>query len=159
MSIDLIPAAVATVAALCDLRWRVIPNWLTLTAIPAGVVLHVLRSGPDGVATALGGAMLGLCLLFPFYLARAIGAGDVKLLAAIGALVGVQTLMSVAIYGALAGGIMSIVLLVQRGWLLRCLGEIATRPFALTRSGAKAPYGIAIASGVYLSMLLPNVIG
>jgi prepilin peptidase CpaA len=144
MSLDLLPAAIASVAALIDLRSRRIPNWLTLAAVLAGLAWHTLRDGPTGLSVALAGAALGLALLLPFYMVRGVGAGDVKLLAAIGALVGPQTLVSVAIYGALVGGAISLVLLARSRLQMR---------------GMTAPYGVAIASGVYLSMLLPSVIG
>jgi prepilin peptidase CpaA len=159
MALDLLPAAVASVAALIDLRWRRIPNWLTLVTLVAGVAIHVVRDGLLGVGIALAGAVLGLAFLMPFYVIHAIGAGDVKLLAALGALLGPQALVSVAIYGALVGGVISSVMLAQRHQLRRSLSDIMTNPTRLRRSGATAPYGVAIASGVYLSMLLPSVVG
>ena len=122
-------------------------------------MLQTLRAGVAGVPVALGGAALGLCVLLPFYVIRAMGAGDVKLLAGTGALVGPQALVSVVIYAALVGGAISVVMLARRGRLQFSIAEIMTRPTNLTRSGAKAPYGVAIACGVYLSMLLPSVIG
>jgi prepilin peptidase CpaA len=158
LSLELIPVAIVSLAALLDVRSRRIPNWLTLTAFIGGVAAQVLRAGPNGVVDALGGAALGLCLLLPFYAIRAIGAGDVKLLAAMGAWLGPQTLVSVAIYGALVGGAISIVLLVRRRTLARTFGDMLINPLRLRRSGATAPYGVAIASGVYLSMLLPSVV-
>jgi prepilin peptidase CpaA len=159
MPFDLIPAAVASLAAVLDVRWRRIPNWLTLTALVAGLLIQVLRAGPDGILVGLGGAALGMGVLLPFYMIHTVGAGDVKLLGALGALVGPQALVSIAIYGALVGGAISIVMLGRRGRLQASIYEIMTRPTRLTRSGATAPYGVAIASGVYLSMLLPSVIG
>jgi prepilin peptidase CpaA len=159
MPFDLIPAAVASLAAVLDVRCRRIPNWLTLTALGAGLLIQVLRAGPAGILVGLGGAALGMGVLLPFYMIRTVGAGDVKLLGALGALVGPQALVSIAIYGALVGGAISVVMLVRRGRLQASIFEILTRPTRLTRSGATAPYGVAIASGVYLSMLLPSVIG
>lgn len=159
MPFELIPAAVASVAAVLDLRWRRIPNWLTLSAFGAGVAVSVWRYGAPGVILALAGAALGLLMLLPFYAVRAIGAGDVKLLAALGALVGPQALVSVALYAAVAGGAISVLMLLRRHRLGFTLSELVVRPLRLSRSGAKAPYGVAIASGVYLSMLLPSVIG
>jgi prepilin peptidase CpaA len=159
MLFDLIPVAVASVGAACDVRWRRIPNWLTLSALVGGLLLQTWRGGLAGVPIALGGAALGLCALLPFYAIRAVGAGDVKLLAGLGALVGPQALVSLAIYAAVVGGAISVVMLARRGRLQFCLTDIMTRPTHLTRSGAKAPYGVAIACGVYLSMLLPSVIG
>ena len=156
---EMLPAAVASLAAVIDVRWRRIPNWLTLAAFAAGVLMQVLRLGASGVVVALAGAALGFCVLLPFYVIHAIGAGDVKLLAALGALLGPQALVSVAIYGALVGGLISALILAKRGLLRRSLSDITTNPLRLQRSGAKAPYGVAIALGVYLSMLLPSVIG
>jgi prepilin peptidase CpaA len=159
MLVELIPPTVASMAALCDLRWRRIPNWLTLSAFVVGVLIQVVRAGVAGLPVALGGAAIGLCLLLPFYVIRAVGAGDVKLLAAIGALVGPQALVSVAIFAAVLGGAISVVMLARQGRLQFSIAEIMTRPLNLTRGWAKAPYGVAIAGGVYLSMLLPSVIG
>jgi prepilin peptidase CpaA len=159
MVLDLIPAAVASLAAVLDVRWRRIPNWLVVAALGAGLAANAWRTGPGGLLVALAGAGLGLALLLPFYAVRAIGAGDVKLLAALGALVGPHTLISVALYAAVVGGLISCCMLARRGRLGLTLREIGLRPARLSRSGARAPYGVAIASGVYLSMVLPSVIG
>lgn len=159
MVLDLAPAAVASLAAVLDLRSRRIPNWLVLLACGAGVAVNVWRLGLAGLLVALSGAALGLLLLLPFYVLRAIGAGDVKLLAGLGALVGPHALVSVAIYAAVAGGVISAVMLARRRRLGLTLREIGARPLHLSRSGATAPYGVAIASGVYLSMMLPSVLG
>src|SRR5438477_1353646 len=72
----------ATIALVTDLRSRRIPNWLTLSAFSAGVVLNIVASGTQGGVSALEGAALGFGLLIPFYVLRVMGAGDVKLLAA-----------------------------------------------------------------------------
>lgn len=153
------PALFAGLAALTDLRWRRIPNGLTLAGFVAGVVLQVVRFGPSGLLIALAGAALGLVLLLPFYVIRAIGAGDVKLLGALGALLGPLTLVSAALYGAVVGGVISAIMLAQRRKLARSFIDMVSNPMGMKRSGAKAPYGVAIASGVYLSMLLPSVVG
>src|SRR5919202_3546799 len=105
--VSLLAAAVAGVAACTDLRWRRIPNWLTLGAAILGLALNVMLAGLPGGGTALMGLGLGLALLLPFYVLRAVGAGDVKLLAGLGAVLGPQTLVSVALYGAIVGGLMS----------------------------------------------------
>jgi prepilin peptidase CpaA len=160
---DVIASTVATaavsLAAAVDVRWRRIPNWLCASLFLFGVVLNVWRDGAAGGAMSLAGAAVGLALLLPFYMLRAIGAGDVKLLAALGALLGPQLLVSVVVYGALAGGVMSLVILLVRGRLFVAVNEIFVQHRAPTPSGATAPYGVAIASGVYLSMLLPGVLG
>jgi prepilin peptidase CpaA len=157
--VPVVASAVAGVAAFTDLRSRCIPNWLTLSAAGVGVALNGWSGGPQGGLTALAGLGLGLALLLPFYLMRAVGAGDVKLLAALGALLGPQALISVAVYGALVGGAMSAVVLIGRGRLLLTLSEMVVQRMLPSLSGATAPYGVAIAAGVYLSMVLPSVAG
>lgn len=159
---ELIPtlaAATVSVAAILDIRSRRIPNWISGTALLVGVVLHVWQSGPSGVLVALAGGGLGLLMLLPLYAIRAMGAGDVKLLAGVGALLGPQVLVSVAVYAAIAGGVVSIVILARRRRLHVFVHEVAVMHQPPTRSGATAPYAVAIASGVYLSMLLPSLVG
>jgi prepilin peptidase CpaA len=148
----------ASIAAVIDVFSHRIPNWVTLTAFVAGLLINTWLAGAGGALLALAGAALGAALLLPFYSIRAIGAGDVKLLAAIGALLGPQALVSVAVYGALVGGAISVVILVVRRRLFLALGEMLIQRRAPTRSGATAPYGVAIASGVYLSLILPSVL-
>jgi prepilin peptidase CpaA len=148
----------ASVAAVIDVFSRRIPNWVTFGAFIAGVLINTWLAGFSGALLALAGAALGAALLLPFYAIRAMGAGDVKLLAAVGALLGPQVLVSVAVYGALVGGAMSVVVLLLRRRLFIAVGEMLLQRRAPTRSGATAPYGVAIASGVYLSLILPSVL-
>jgi prepilin peptidase CpaA len=146
-------ALVATTAAVYDLRWRRIPNWLTGAALLSGVLANIWVAGFAGLLTALAGAALGLALLLPFYALRGVGAADVKLLAAIGALIGPQLLLWVALFSAVIGGVMSLLILGARGRLgpiLTDLLVLRTRPAS---TGLKAPYGLAIAGGVYLTLM------
>jgi len=137
---------VVSLAAFLDVRTRRIPNWLTLGLVIIGVALNLWRAGLMGAELALAGTVLGFLMLLPFYALGGIGAGDVKLLAAVGALLGPELLVSVAAYGALVGGLMSVVILARRSkWL--------------PQNGATGPYGVAIASGVFLATWLPHVIG
>lgn len=148
----------ASLAALIDIWSRRIPNWVTFGTLLGGVLINAWLHGSGGAVDALAGAGLGLAMLLPFYLMGTIGAGDVKLLAAVGSLIGPQALISVALYGALVGGAMSVVILLRHRLLARTLGDML-RGVVPRHSGAKAPYGVAIASGVYLSLMLPAVIG
>jgi prepilin peptidase CpaA len=148
----------ASVAAVIDVFSRRIPNWVTFAGFVAGVVINTWLGGASGALLALAGAALGAAILLPFYVIRAMGAGDVKLLAAVGALLGPHVLVSVAVYGALVGGAMSVVVLLARRRLSVALREMLIQRRAPTRSGATAPYGVAIASGVYLSLILPSVL-
>lgn len=150
-----VPAAVAVIAAsialATDLHARRIPNWLTLSALLVGLLANAFLAGTQGALLALAGAGLGFALLIPFYAIRAIGAGDVKLLAAVGALLGPQLLLSAATAGALVGGVMSVVILARRGRLTLAAHQMFVMKAIPTPSGAKAPYAVAIAAGVYFA--------
>jgi prepilin peptidase CpaA len=148
----------AGVAAVADVWTRRIPNWLTFGTLILGVLLNTWLHAFEGALAALAGAALGLALLLPFYALGMIGAGDVKLLAALGALIGPQALVSVAVYGAIAGGLMSVVILGLNGRLLGSLNSMLVRRQLPSRSGATAPYAVAIAAGVVLSVMLPGVL-
>src|ERR1700722_11609734 len=76
------------IAAVFDIRSRRIPNWLVLAGIIVGLAWNVYSSGWSGLLRASEGLGLGFVLYFPLYLIRARGAGDVKLLAAVGAIAG-----------------------------------------------------------------------
>jgi len=165
--VEIVPAAaaavVAAVAAVLDLRYRRIPNWLTGGAIVLGLVLHTWLAGPAGALTAVGGMALGLVLLLPFYTlrlagSRAVSAGDVKLLAGLGALVGPAALIPVALYGGVIGGMLSLVVLLQHGRLFGTVRQMLVLRTLPAPTGLKAPYGVAIAGGMALSLVLPSMI-
>jgi prepilin peptidase CpaA len=153
-----VAAVTASLAALVDVRSRRIPNWISGGALVAGFVVHGWQAGFSGILMSLAGAALGFAILLPLYAIHAMGAGDVKLLAGLGALVGPQVLVSVAIYAAIAGGAIALVILARRHRLPVFLHDVLVLRRPPTRSGATAPYAVAIASGVYLSLLLPSVI-
>ena len=74
-------------AAYTDLRERRIPNWLTVTGFSMGVAVHAWLGGSRGALTSLEGAGLALVILLPLVLVRGLGAGDWKLMGAVGACV------------------------------------------------------------------------
>ena len=171
-------------AAWSDLRsWR-IPNRL----VGAGLVLafgaHILlpvghgflsaQPGSQGAFAALQGAVLGLVLFLPFYLMRAMGAGDVKLLAMVGAFVGPQDVLGVALATMLAGGGLTLLAALRPGvarqlWqnLYAMLCQLAVRLAArrapvieaAPTTAARLPYGVAIALGTvgYLGVRLSSL--
>lgn len=123
--------AVVLLAALEDLRSRRIPNRLTLPAMLVGLCLHGAAGGPTGLWFSLAGLLTGFGLLILFYVLGGLGAGDVKLLAASGALLGAEGAQSVFIVALVLAGIVSLVRLGggPRGWArigrqlrLECLG-------------------------------------
>lgn len=163
-------AVLVLIAAFFDIRTRKIPNQLTVGGLLAGLVLHAGLGGWTGLRTALLGAGLGLLVFLPPYLLRGTGAGDVKLMGAVGALAGPLNTFGIFLLTALFGGILAILLLLWKGGLrkaFRNVGFIVTelasgrpphqnRP-DLTLEGAtapKLPYAIPIALGtlVFLSL-------
>jgi prepilin peptidase CpaA len=112
---------VAAAAAVTDARTGLIPNWLTLPPLCAALLIHFLVSGAGGLLFSLAGALA--CGIMPYLLFRtgSMGGGDVKLLAAIGALAGAQVGLEVEVLGMLFAALYALVLLLFRGGLGRTL--------------------------------------
>jgi len=147
--------AVVLTAAATDLQRRRIPNWLTfgawLVALPAQIALHGLAAGTS--AWALGW-LTGFGIFLPLYLLRGMAAGDVKLMAAVGAWLGAGLAVSIALATFVMGGALALTLVLLSGrgrQLARNLGGIV-----LTGQGGPSvgslPYGAVIAAGT-LTML------
>ena len=96
-------------AAFVDFRSRKIPNWLTVPAFVAGVTLRTGLFGWPGAKSALEGTGLALLVLLPLVLMRALGAGDWKLMGAVGAFLGPLMFLFVLLGSILVSGIMAIV--------------------------------------------------
>ena len=96
-------------AAFVDYRSRKIPNWLTVPAFFAGLTLRTAFLGWPGAKSALEGTGLALVLLLPLVLMRALGAGDWKLMGAVGAFLGPLMFLFVLLGSILVSGIMAVV--------------------------------------------------
>lgn len=120
----IVAVAVAAIACGFDLRTRRIPNELTFGAALAAVVYHVAATGASGLMTAGGGWLLGVALFFPFFALGGMGAGDVKLLGAIGAWLGTEAVVQVALCSAIAGGVFAVVVALRSGYLRQALGNL-----------------------------------
>lgn len=116
MPIALKIALVSTVlvAGAFDLRYRRIPNWLNVSAIVLGLGLNLLFFEVHGVVLALLGLGCSLLVYVPLYLVRGMGAGDVKLMAAVGAIVGPMNWLYIFLFTALLGGLVSLLYVVFR---------------------------------------------
>jgi prepilin peptidase CpaA len=97
------------VAGWIDFRTHKIPNWLTVPALGAAVALRTALSGWAGAKAALEGTLLALILLLPLVLLRALGAGDWKLMGALGAFLGPWMFLFVLLGGILVSGLMAVV--------------------------------------------------
>ena len=112
--------------AAVDLRTRRVPNWLTLTITGLGVSLAAAHLTTVSVAGALGGFAVGLLLMLPGHLVGATGAGDVKLFAAVGTLLGPAGIGAAFVYTAILGGVLAVMVAMYRGRLQATLQETAT---------------------------------
>jgi prepilin peptidase CpaA len=101
-----IPLAVAI--TYMDVRYRRIPNELVLATFIGGLTLNTLLGGSHGLLTSLGGFALAFGLMFFLHLFGTMGAGDVKLFAAIGAINGISLVLPTLLVVALTGGVLAI---------------------------------------------------
>ena len=90
-------------AGAMDWRYRRIPNWLTVPGLLAGIAVNAFMGGWPGAKSSLLGAGLGLLILLPFVLVKALGGGDWKLIGAVGACLGPARLIAVLIGSMLLG--------------------------------------------------------
>ena len=155
-------AAGAGLAAAIDLRTRRVPNPLTASLMASGLVFAAAGISGLSVGASLLGCMLGLALMLPGHLFGATGAGDVKLFAAAGALIGPAPIVTAFFYTALAGGLLALVVAVRRQRLQRTLnGTVTLVVTAAANSSAIAgplennrfAYAPAIAVGTLIAAL------
>ena len=102
-------------AASYDLRYRRIPNWLVLAALVVGFGLNTFLFEMAGLKRAALGMALALAIYFPLYLLRAMGAGDAKLMAALGSIVGPGNWIVLFVATAVLGGIVAVIVLLFAG--------------------------------------------
>lgn len=172
-------ALLLSTACWTDFRARRISNKLVLIGMLTGVVLHIfipkgaglftVSAGSLGVMNALYGCAAGFAFLIPLYLLRAMGAGDVKLMAMVGTFLGPASVLSAVLMTFLAGGILAITVALWKGVFRRTIANMhlitkytmtnamsGHRPpiGALSSSTAKLPYALAIATGTVLQIML-----
>jgi prepilin peptidase CpaA len=171
LAIQAVLLVVVLTAAAYDLRFRRIPNWLTVSGLGAGLALNTAFGGWSGLQTAAVGFAAGFGAYFLLYLIRAMGAGDVKLMGAAGSLVGAGNWLVLFAAAAIAGGAVALVLIVVKrrvrvtlwniafilGEFLRFRAPYMKRDELDVKSGkgVSLPHGCAIAMGslVFLYLL------
>lgn len=150
-----------------DIASRRIPNLLSYSGILVGILLRTGVLGWRGLATALAGGALGGGIFFVLYLVRGMGAGDVKLMAAVGCFTGFPGVVQIMVACALAGGIMALAVALYRSTALRTLRNVLELLRFHAVHGAQVhptlnidnpqatrlPYAIAIAAGSGYALL------
>ncbi len=153
--------ACALTGAACDIRWRRIPNWLTGPSILLGLALHLSLQGWVALATAALAGAIGGGVFLLFYLGGGMGAGDVKLMAAVSVLTGLSHVGEALVETTLLGGVLAVGWALVHGRLKGALANVITLIMHHGRSGLtphprlnltnpltlRLPYGIAIAAG------------
>jgi prepilin peptidase CpaA len=159
--IPILAGVVAVIAGTIDVRSRRIPNRLTYSAMIAGLTLQALVYGWRGLLLGLGGAALFGGVFLLFYLVRAMGAGDVKLAAALGCIIGPANSWQVMFTTAVAGGVLAVLIMVFTGRILQTLrNTLAVAGFHVLHGlrthpvvnldnpvAVRMPYGLAFAAG------------
>jgi len=170
-------ATLLVCAAFADVRSRRIPNKLVLIGIALAIAAHAIAmsigaASPAGRAwwAPLTGLAAGFALLLPLHLMRAMGAGDVKLMAMVGAFVGSSTVLAVALYTLVAGGALALMFMLGRGVAAQTLANVrfmltdlvhrastgqGARLAPLQTTAARLPYAVAIALGTGAALLWP----
>ncbi|MFC5475293.1 A24 family peptidase [Paraherbaspirillum soli] len=175
----LVLCGLLSAAVWSDIRSHRIPNLLVLSGAALGLALNsVLPEGYGfisalpgalGFWTALAGIGLSVAILLPLYLLRAMGAGDVKLMAMVGAFLGPNAMIGAILLTFILGGVLSLLAALRYGTLGRMLGNVRTMLtssfFKMTfhqmptldgvsASAGKLPYGLAIALGTFAYIAL-----
>ncbi|MFC7063860.1 A24 family peptidase [Halobacillus seohaensis] len=156
---------VLIICFITDIRSRKIYNVITLPAVLLGLIIHTIINGWQGLLFSGSGLLVGGGLLFILFVFGAMGAGDVKLLAAIGSLMGTNFVFYTFIYAALIGGLVAFVLLFRKkklsGFFQQIFfsififkGERGSLSVSQQPGSETFPYGVAIVLGTVCSYFM-----
>lgn len=116
--------AIATAAAITDVATRRIPNVLTFGAAAGALLVRGVLHGMPGVIDAGAGWLTGFIILFPLFFVRGMGAGDVKLVAALGSWFGPVDAVWLALYSSISGGVVGLPYALARGYMRTAVGNL-----------------------------------
>lgn len=158
--------AVVFAAAISDYRFRKVPNYITFPAILGGLAIGLIQGGFTELSAAATGLFLGIALLSFPYAMGGMGAGDVKLLGAIGAIKGIGFVFTSFLGAAIIGGIMAVCRMafiikssdmmilresIKTVYYTGALSAIEVPEYALKE---RLPYAVAISAGAVIAMIL-----
>lgn len=165
--------AFAGVAAVHDLLTKKIPNWITGPGILVGVLLHLVLGGVAQAGwSILAGLVAGLLFLL-FYLAGGMGAGDVKLIAAVGCLVGIGSIKDVLFASVFLGSILGLAMATKHGRIRETVRNVIALIAHHSQNGLTAhpelnvtrpetlrlPYALPIALGCVIALCIGSLSG
>ncbi len=157
------------IAAMFDIKTRRIPNKLVFSGTLAAIAFHTFYPSGIGALNSVEGLAVGFASLLPLYMMRAMGAGDVKLMAMVGTFLGPASALGAVITTFIVGGVLAILAATRNKSLQRMANNIKSLMFQGmvgvatgnhrsieigSASAGKLPYGIAIAIGTTIHLLL-----
>jgi prepilin peptidase CpaA len=147
----ILAAIVSAGSGYSDLKVRRIPNLFTLSGIIIGFLLNTLLFRFQGFKMSLFGFLIGFCFFFIFYLIGGMGAGDVKLMGAIGAILGYPLIYQAFFYTAISGIIVIIIM-----FFPLIIDALRNKNLSNLTSIRKKyiPYGIAISAGTLITIII-----
>ena len=149
-----------------DVRYRRIPNPFVLATLVSGLAINTIFGGLNGLLMSLGGCALAFALMFMLHLLGAMGAGDVKLFAAIGAVTGAPLVLPTFVVVILTGGVLAVVSIIRAGVVMTTMHRVLQilvgllPGWEMPRFAVPAdrrhtiPYGVAITIGSIISTSL-----
>jgi prepilin peptidase CpaA len=160
----LVPLAV--IITYYDVRYRRIPNAFVLATLLSGLIVNTIYGGWKGTVASLGGCAIAFILMFMLHIFGAMGAGDVKLFAAVGSLVGTQLVLPTFVVVILTGGALALLLMLHTGAVRATMQRVLMilvgllpgweMPRFAVPADRKAtiPYGVAITFGSLISLAI-----
>jgi prepilin peptidase CpaA len=158
--------SLAIIIGYYDVRYRRIPNPFVVATFLAGVAMNAIFGGLHGAYTSLAGCGLAFVLMFMLHIFGAMGAGDVKLFAAIGAVTGAHLVLPTFLIVVLTGGLLAIVSMLRAGIVMRTMHRVLQifvgmlpgwqmPKFAVPADRRYTiPYGVAITLGSLISITI-----
>ena len=163
-----IALGVACLAVGWDVATRRIPNALTFGAAVAALLTHRYLGGWGAMGLSVAGWLVGVAFFLPFFVLGGMGAGDVKLLGALGAWVGPAAVVWVALFACIAGGVIALIVAMFAGYLTRAFSNLwfllmywrieGPRPVPeltlTTHKGPRLAYAVPVLAGLVLTLWL-----
>jgi prepilin peptidase CpaA len=160
--------ALLLLSLISDIKTYRIKNSITFPFVALGLITNFLSGGLQGLGDSLAAFILPPTLLIILYMARMLGAGDIKLFRAIGSIMGTHFVFHATICSFLCGGIIALAVIIIRKngrqrmqhlikYIKTCIATLSLHPYTTfedKRDGAKFRFSYAIFSGTMISLLV-----